>query len=222
MKKSMLLVSLLAVGMLVGCGGKKDPTTSATPSEAEPSTSEVAPSTSEAEPSTSSEETPTSEAEPATSVTTPVGGDALVEGVFTADKTMPSTLSYITNNEQYPELAFYNNGGLKLYFVGQGVETVAFTATDSVTVEITFFTANGNTKSQSNDDKVLTVTGLDASGAAVATKELKSAEISVVEDTPTSVALSGTGIVKVKVIMSDYYTDGSKCFNLNLKSIIVK
>ncbi len=219
MKKSMLLVSLLAIGMLVGCGGKKDSTTS-TPS------SEVATSTSESTTATPSTDNltagpSTSEKESVTSTTTAVGGDVLVEGVI-ADKTMPSTLSYITNSEQYPDPAFYGNGGLKLNFVGQGVETVAFTATNSVTVEITFYAKNSNQKSQSNDDKVLTVTGLDTSGATVATKELKSADIIVDEDTPTSVALSGTGIAKVKVIMSDYYTDGSVCYNLNLKSVIVK
>lgn len=219
MKKSMLLVSLLAVGMLVGCGGgKKDPSTVASSSEAAPSsetTSTEAPAT-----STTTADATTSTEAPATSVTTPVGGDALVEGVI--DRAMPATLTYITNNEQYPNPAFYSDSGLKLNFVNQGVETVAFTATDSVTVEISFFAANENTKTQSNDDKVLTVTGLDASGAAVATKELKSADITIGVETPTSVALSGAGIVKVKVIMTDYYNNGTKCCNLSLKSIIVK
>lgn len=78
MKKSMLLVSLLAVGMLVGCGTKKDPSSSAAPStsDAAPSSSEVAPS----EAPSTSDVTP-SEA-PSTSATTPVG-DALAVYDFT-------------------------------------------------------------------------------------------------------------------------------------------
>lgn len=81
MKKSMLLVSLLAVGMLVGCGnGKKDPSTVA-PSDA-PATSDT---TSAEAPTTSATtaDVTTSTEGPATS-DTPVLGDALAVYDFTA------------------------------------------------------------------------------------------------------------------------------------------
>ena len=140
----------------------------------------------------------------------------LVEGTV-ANKVMSENLTYITNNASYPDPAFYSDGGLKLNFVNQGVSTATFAAQTSVKVTLTFNALNSNTKSENADVDAFTVYGLDAEGNVVAT-----ATTNTITDKVASVTLEGTGIVSVKVIMTDYYYDGTVCYNLSLASVKVE
>ena len=140
-------------------------------------------------------------------------GATLVDA--TIANSIPTALTYITNNSDYPNPAFYSSGGLKLNFTGMGVQTAAFAAHDSVKVTITVSALNANTKSGSDAD-VFTVYGLDASGNVVATKTYN--DVVAGENV---VVLEGTGIVAVKVIMTDYAHNGSAFCNINLGGIKV-
>lgn len=147
----------------------------------------------------------------------PVVTGPLVDGTI-VDKTMSSNLSYITNNESYPDAGFYSDGGLKLNFVNQGVSTQAFAAQKAVKVTLTFNALNENTKSENASVDAFTFYGLDAAGNVVATVTANT----IADDKTVTVTLSGEGIVSVKFIMTDYYHNGNKCCNLSLAALKVE
>ena len=148
--------------------------------------------------------------------TPPAGDPAALPIDATITDSMPATLTYITNNADYPNPAFYSAGGLKMNFVNMGVQTVAFAAQNSVKVTIKVAALNQNTKTGSDAD-VFTVYGLDASGNTVAT-----ATYDAVVAGDNVVLLEGTGIVSVKVIMTDYAHDGTAFCNISLGGIKVE
>lgn len=141
---------------------------------------------------------------------------SLLEGTIVGGA-MSSNLTYITNNDSFPNPSFYSDGGLKLNYVKQGVSTATFAAQTSVKVTLTFNALNENTKTETADVDAFTVYGLDADGNVVAT-----ATTNTITDKTASVVLNGTGIVSVKVIMTDYYYNGSKCCNLSLSGVKVE
>jgi hypothetical protein len=141
-------------------------------------------------------------------------GTVLLTGTF--NNAVPSNLTYITNNTNYPNPSWYSNGGLKMSYVNQGVSTATFAAQSSVKVTLTFSVLNPNEKTQ-NDKDAFTFYGLDANGNVVAT-----VTTDTITDLKASVVLSGEGIVSVKVIMTDYYSDGTVCYNLNLVTVTVE
>lgn len=128
-----------------------------------------------------------------------------------ADKVMDSGLTYITNNEAYPNPNFYSDGGLKMNFVNMGIETKnAFAPSNSVLVTLNIKALNENEKTGNNSD-VFTFYGLNASGQVVAEEGLDS--VSVGENVVT---LEAEGIVKVRVIMTDYAHNGNKFCNVSV------
>lgn len=131
-----------------------------------------------------------------------------------ANKTLPSNLSYVTNNEKYPDPAFYSNGGLKLNFEGQGVITNKFTSQTSLKVSLSILALNDNTKTAASDD-VFTIYALNDNGEVVATATLK--EVKVGND--NTVTVSGEGIVQIKVIMTGYPKSGTTCKNVSFGGI---
>ena len=129
---------------------------------------------------------------------------------------VPEQLTYITNNENYPDPSFYGDGGLKMNYVNMGMQTVAFEAKASVKVTLVVNALNENTKSDNAEVDAYTFYGLDANGEVVATATLNTL---VVGD--NEVTLAGEGIVAVKVIMTDYYNNGNKCCNVSVGGLKV-
>lgn len=132
---------------------------------------------------------------------------------YTINKSMPTGLTYITNNAGYPDPEYYGDGGLKFRFANQGASTAAFTAVNKVNVTVNIKGLYENTKS-GNGAAVFTVYGLDAEGNTVVTASLDSV---VVGD--NSVVLEGEGIVSVKVIFSNYAHNGNKFCNVSLGGV---
>lgn len=133
--------------------------------------------------------------------------------VGTINKAIPEGWSYITNNENYPNPAFYSDGGLKINFENMGIASPVFEETASVEVVLTINSLNQNTKTAASED-VFTITGLNAGGSIVATATMKS----VVKGDNTA-TLSGEGITQVKVIMTGYPSDGTKYCNVSLGAV---
>lgn len=126
--------------------------------------------------------------------------------------------TYITNNSNYPNPSFYADGGLKMNFYNMGMLSETFTAKDSVQVTLKFNALNSNTKNE-NDANVdpFTVYGLNAAGEVVATASTNDVKVG-----STVVELAGTGIVQVKVIMTDYYNDGTVRYNISFAGFEVR
>ena len=150
-------------------------------------------------------ETPEVPAEPVTLV------DATINNAFT-------NCTYITNNSNYPNPEYYSaGGGLKMRYVNQGALTDSFEAADKVTVTLKINALNSNTKAEnSTTTDALTVYGLNAAGEVVATASTNAIVVGDIE-----LALEGTGIVQVKVLMTDFYNDGTTSYNLNFGGIKV-
>ncbi|MBQ9731030.1 MAG: hypothetical protein IJV94_02730 [Bacilli bacterium] len=148
-----------------------------------------------------------------TPVITPA--EVLFEGTI-ANKVISEGLTYITNNESYPDPAFYSNGGLKMTYINQGVSTSTFAAKDSVTVTINVLALNAKNVTDVTTD-AFTVSGLNAAGEVVATATL---DTLVVGD--NTVSLEGTAIVSVKVIMTAYPHNGTAQCNVSLGGVKVE
>ena len=132
---------------------------------------------------------------------------------YTIDNAMPEGLSYITNNDSFPNPSFYSNGGLKMNYENMGVLTETFDATSYVKVGLNVLALNENTKTGSSED-AFTVYGLNASGETVATATLQ--EVVAGEN---FVELNGAGIVQVKVLMTAYPNNGTKFCNVSLGGV---
>lgn len=193
MKKNLLILALaLTAGVLVGCGNQNASTQVGT---------EQAPATQQA----------------TTNATTaaPVQQGGLLAG-GTINKAFPSALTYVPNDETHLTPEYYGDGGLKIRFTGIGAATTAFAARDSVTVNVKINALNSNTK-ESNGQAVFTIKGYNASGAQVATATL---ETVVVGD--NNVTLTGSAIVKVEVILTNFPVVDGKCCNVSLGAVEVK
>ena len=130
--------------------------------------------------------------------------------------------TYITNNSQYPDPSYYTSAtgpkGLKFNFEGQGVESPEFTAVNAVKVTINIGALNANTKTAVSDD-AFTVTGYDADGNPVAGATLAGTGVIIGDNV---LNLTGTGIVKVKVIMTGYPHNGTAYCNVNFSSVTLE
>lgn len=133
---------------------------------------------------------------------------------------IPTGWTYITNNAEYPDPSFYKTAGaegLKMNFENMGMESPAFSAVDAATVILNINALNENTKTGASDD-AFTITGLNASDAVVDTKTIGKTAVVAGDN---QVSLSGSGIVKVKVMMTGYPYNGTKYCNVNLRTITV-
>ena len=130
---------------------------------------------------------------------------------------IPSKLTYITNSDKYPDPDFYTNGGLKMKFVNQGIQTATFAKQSSVKVTFNIKALNENEKSETAGVDALTFYGLNSGGSVVAKATLNSLKVGNNE-----VVLNGEGIVSVKVVMTDYYSNGSKCCNISVGGLKVE
>ena len=141
-------------------------------------------------------------------------GGVLING--TINNAFAGNISYITNNTSYPNPSYYNNGGLKMNYVNQGIATNAFAARNTVKVTLVVSVLNENTKTANGKD-AFTFYGLDVNGNVVATATLKTVVVG-----NNTVTLVGEGIVSVKVIMTDYPSNGSKLCNVNVTGLKVE
>lgn len=136
----------------------------------------------------------------------------------TIDGAMPSNLTYITNNSQYPDPEFYSDGGLKMRFTNQGVKTAQFSEQYAVRVYIIISALNENTKTDAAGVDAFTVYALDKNGNTVATATLNT----LTAGDNNTVTLIADGIVAVKVVMTDYPFNGSKSCNVSLGGIKIE
>lgn len=136
--------------------------------------------------------------------------------VYEIASQMPTGLTYITNNSQYPDPDFGSQGGLKLRFEGQGMQTTEFTVVNNIFVTLTIGALNANSKTAQASTDLFTIYGLNASGSVVATKTLTSV---IVGD--NTVELSGPNITSVKVIMTGYPYNGSAYCNPLVTSLAI-
>ncbi len=155
-----------------------------------------------------------------------------ITGTFNANATelnVPAGWTYISNDPvNYPDLNaadpgqdFYvnSNGGFKWRFEGQAWESPTFTtSSDSISVVINIAALNSNSRSVGSAPDVFVVTGYNSTGDVVTTGSINT----VPAAGDYSALLVGSGIVKIRATMTKYPYDGSKCYNINCKSITVK
>lgn len=118
---------------------------------------------------------------------------------------------------------WYGNGGLKLNNVEKYNKVVSpkFSASNNVTVSLSFAAFYENEKSDDNRDeaKVFTVIGLNEAGQTVDTKYIANSDITGV-NTYVSCALAGENICKVNIAYTNWYKASSgKLANLSLNKI---
>lgn len=115
---------------------------------------------------------------------------------------------------------FYSNGGLKVNSEGATLTSPLFNAANTVDVTFTIGAFNDNTKTGINgkDGNNFKIEGLDATGAVVATQEIKTPEAK-----SYTVTLNGNGISKVAITMVSFpYNEKSdKYCNVNLSSVSI-
>lgn len=141
-----------------------------------------------------------------------VASTSLVDATFNKD------LAGCTWAGQYgPE--YYGAGSIKMNSLQAGVITPTFEGQTALKVEISIAAFNGNQKVRESDEDGWTAYGLDAEGNVVATG---SHEIASTADSTFIIDLvSQTPMTSVKVLMTNWFSDGSKCYNLGLGRIVV-
>lgn len=142
-----------------------------------------------------------------------VVSDSLVDATFSKDN-----LDGCTWEGQY-SASHYANGSIKMNSLNSGVITPTFEGQTAVTVEINIASFYDNTKSREGDTAGWTAYGLDAEGNVVATGTHEIASIS--ETTFKIELVSQTPITSVKVLMTNWFSDGTKCYNLGLGRVVV-
>lgn len=134
---------------------------------------------------------------------------------YTIAGSLPEGLTYITNNEKFPNPEFYKESGIKIRFENIGVSTTfnEFTGSLNVTIDIAL---NPNSKTSAASTHVFTITALNASGSDCGVAYLDS----VTAGTNT-VKIDVTKATSLKVIMTGYPKDGDKYNNVNFKGLTV-
>ena len=148
------------------------------------------------------------------------GGEEQSNVLATADFTggsIPTGWEYY--DEGGYDAAYYSGKGLKLAFEGKGAISPAFAAQTSIKVTIDIKALNENTKTAaSSAEHVFTIYALNGSGEVVATAGID--ELSVAQ---LSTTVSGTGIVKAKVVYTKYFKNANnKYVNVALGGVTVE
>jgi len=133
----------------------------------------------------------------------------------TLSPSVPAGWVYVSNDPTgYPNPTFYTTvPGLKLNFENMGIFSPVFDAVSGVKVTLNVAQLNENTKTGISAD-YFTISALNATDQVVGTATLKSVIVG-----SNNVEVFGTGIVKIKVIMTGYPNNGSKFCNVNLATI---
>lgn len=106
-------------------------------------------------------------------------------------------------------------------FVNMGVLSNTFEAQSKVSVTLDVNALNSKSSGSNADAAAFTVYGLDASGEVVATGTIDTLT-EAADGYTASVVIEGTGITQVKVIMTDFYFDGTTLYNVNFGGFKVK
>lgn len=131
------------------------------------------------------------------------------------DGKVTGDFTYISNNEQYPDPSFYSDGGLKFNFENMGLKSAKFAASTKVDVTIVIYALNENTKTAASAN-CFTVYGYNAAGEQVAVATFTSVVVGF-----NTVTLEGEGIVSVKIMMTGYPNNGTKCCNVSVGGALV-
>ena len=134
---------------------------------------------------------------------------------YTIAGSLPEGLTYITNNEKFPNPEFYKESGIKIRFENIGVSTTfnEFTGSLNVTIDIAF---NPNQKTQAASEHCFTVTALNASGTDCGVAYFDSVQAGT-----NTVKIDVTKATSLKVIMTGYPKVGDKYNNVNFKGLTV-
>lgn len=134
---------------------------------------------------------------------------------YTIAGSLPEGLTYITNNEKFPNPEFYKESGIKIRFENIGVSTTfnEFTGSLNVTIDIAF---NPNQKTQAASEHCFTVTALNASGTDCGVAYFDSVQAGT-----NTVKIDVTKATSLKVIMTGYPKTGDKYNNVNFKGLTV-
>lgn len=135
---------------------------------------------------------------------------------YTIAGSLPEGLTYITNNEKFPNPEFYKESGIKIRFENIGVSTTfnEFTGSLNVTIDIAL---NPNSKTSAASTHVFTITALNASGSDCGVAYLDS----VTAGTNT-VKIDVTKATSLKVVMTGYPSAGDgKYNNVNFKGLTI-
>ncbi len=134
---------------------------------------------------------------------------------YTIAGSLPEGLTYITNNEKYPDPEFYKESGVKIRFENIGVSTTfnEFTGLLNVTIDIAL---NPNQKTETASEHCFTVTALNASGA-----DCGVAYFDDVQAGTNTVKIDVTKATSLKVIMTGYPKSGDKYNNVNFKGLTI-
>ncbi|MDR1543220.1 MAG: DUF6359 domain-containing protein [Prevotellaceae bacterium] len=149
-------------------------------------------------------------------------GDAIVGTLVTTDiisNAIPDGWTYITNNPEYPDPAFYTGGSLKVNFENIGLQSPSFEPQSSCKVYVDVATLNANTKTAAASEDVFTITGLSSTDEVIVTGTIQNPIAAT--GGQYSVTLTGEGICKVKVLMTGYPVIGTTYYNVSLKSVTV-
>lgn len=135
----------------------------------------------------------------------------------TLSPTVPAGWTYVSNDPaNYPNPSFYSTvPGLKLNFENMGVISPEFNSQSGVKVTLNVAQLNQNTKTGASAS-YFTFTALNTAGETVGTATLTTVVVG-----NNIVEITGTNIVKVKVIMTGYPNDGTKYCNVNLASVTI-
>lgn len=134
---------------------------------------------------------------------------------YTIAGSLPEGLTYITNNEKFPNPEFYKESGIKIRFENIGVSTTfnEFTGSLNVTIDIAL---NPNSKTSAASTHVFTITALNASGSDCGVAYFDSVQAGT-----NTVKIDVTKATSLKVIMTGYPKTGDKYNNVNFKGLTV-
>ncbi len=135
--------------------------------------------------------------------------DMLASSVF--ESAVQGDFTYLTNNASYPNPSFYGDGGLKFNYENMGLQSATFAAQSEVNVVIIINSLNKNSKTSAASQNCFTVYGYNAAGEEVATAVINNVSVG-----NNSVALTGVGIVSVKIVMTGYPSAEGNYYNVSV------
>lgn len=130
---------------------------------------------------------------------------------------------YITNDEQYPDPAYYGtNGkhGLQMKYANGGISSPELdSATGDITVKLNIFALNKSQTPGTTADKIFTIEGLDEKGEVVVTATIDTVEVGEKNET---VLHAGDKIIKsIRIVMTNKpIVDGYEQ-NVNLGGVTI-
>lgn len=146
--------------------------------------------------------------------TSPVSGEI--------DNAIPMGWTYITNNEKYPDPAFYGGStkGLKVNYANIGISSPELDgATGDITVKVNIYALNAGAEATGTNTHIFKVEGLDAAGEVVVTGYIDTYEIGYSNQVVLNA--STATVKKIRVILEERPIINGKGNNVNLGGVTI-